>query len=90
MASIIWITNKFSTQYGVTFPVLGKVEVKGDNADPLFKWLTEEKPGIMGLKRVKWNFEKWLISKDGKVIERWASTASPESLEKPILQEISK
>merc|ERR1712137_1469970 len=73
------IQNFCQLKYGVTFPVLGKVEVKGDNADPLFKWLTEEKPGIMGLKRVKWNFEKWLISKDGKVIERWASTASPES-----------
>ncbi|RKF60065.1 Glutathione peroxidase-like peroxiredoxin 2 [Erysiphe neolycopersici] len=77
-------------KYGVTFPVFGKVEVKGDNAEPLFKWLTEEKPGIMGLKRVKWNFEKWLVSKDGKVVERWASTTSPESLEKPILEEISK
>ncbi|POS85876.1 glutathione peroxidase Hyr1 [Erysiphe pulchra] len=84
------IQNFCQYKYGVTFPVFGKVEVKGDKAEPLFQWLTEEKPGIMGLKRVKWNFEKWLISKDGRVIERWASTASPESLEKPILQEISK
>ncbi|KAI6247340.1 Glutathione peroxidase-like peroxiredoxin 2 [Erysiphe necator] len=77
-------------KYNVTFPVLGKVEVKGDNAEPLFKWLTEEKPGIMGIKFVKWNFEKWLISKDGKAVKRWASTASPESLEKNIVQEILK
>jgi glutathione peroxidase-family protein len=63
-----------------------KVDVNGDGADPLFKWLTTEKPGIMGIKRVKWNFEKFLVGKDGKVLGRWASTTKPESLEKPILE----
>ncbi|PVI04702.1 glutathione peroxidase 1 [Periconia macrospinosa] len=66
--------------YGVSFPVLGKIDVNGDNADPVFDWLKKEKPGLMGLKRIKWNFEKFLIGRDGKVINRWASTTKPESL----------
>lgn len=74
---------------GVSFPVLGKVDVNGSNAEPLFEWLKQEKPGLLGLKRVKWNFEKWLVSKDGKPLERWASTAQPDGLEKPILNEIT-
>ncbi|KAL9627634.1 MAG: hypothetical protein Q9164_007544, partial [Protoblastenia rupestris] len=47
-----------------------------------------EAPGLMGLKRVKWNFEKWLVGRDGKVKGRWASTTKPESLESPILEEL--
>lgn len=76
--------------YGVTFPVMGKTEVNGDGAEPLFKWLKEEKPGLMGLKRIKWNFEKFLVGRDGKVKGRWASTTKPESLEKVIVEEIEK
>ena len=76
--------------YGVTFPVLGKIDVNGDKADPLFEWLKKEKPGIMGLKRIKWNFEKFLIGKDGAVKERWASTSNPEGLESTILAELKK
>ncbi|TLD17550.1 uncharacterized protein PgNI_02408 [Pyricularia grisea] len=82
------IQNFCQVNYGVTFPIMKKVDVNGDNADPLFKWLKEEMPGIMGLKRVKWNFEKFLIGRDGKVKGRWASTTKPESLEKDILKEI--
>jgi glutathione peroxidase len=76
--------------YGVTFPIMHKTEVNGDNAEPLFDWMKKEKPGLMGLKRVKWNFEKFLISREGKVVERWASTAKPESLESAILAELKK
>ncbi|CZS90750.1 probable HYR1-glutathione peroxidase [Rhynchosporium agropyri] len=76
--------------YGVSFPIMGKTEVNGDKANPLFEWLKEEKPGLLGMKRVKWNFEKWLVGKDGKVKQRWASTTKPESLEKTILEEIAK
>jgi len=76
--------------YGVSFPIMKKVDVNGDNAAPLFKWLKEEKPGILGLQRVKWNFEKWLIGRDGKVKQRWASTTKPESLEKPILEALGE
>ncbi|KAF1966311.1 glutathione peroxidase 1 [Bimuria novae-zelandiae CBS 107.79] len=66
--------------YGVTFPVLGKVDVNGDGAEPVWEWLKKEKPGVMGLKRVKWNFEKFLVGRDGKVIKRWASVTKPEDL----------
>jgi glutathione peroxidase-family protein len=76
--------------YGVSFTILGKTDVNGDKAEPLFEWLKKEKPGLMGLKRVKWNFEKFLIGRDGKVVDRWASTKKPEDLEKPILDELKK
>jgi glutathione peroxidase-family protein len=66
--------------YGVSFPVLGKIDVNGSNAAPVFEWLKNEKPGLLGLKRVKWNFEKFLVGRDGKVKGRWASTTKPESL----------
>jgi len=74
--------------YGVTFPIFGKIEVNGDNAAPVFEWLKKEKPGLLGLKVVKWNFEKFLVGRDGKVKGRWASTTKPESLEKPILDQL--
>lgn len=70
--------------------MLGKVDVNGDKADPVFDWLKNEKPGIMGLKRVKWNFEKFLVGKDGKVKGRWASTTKPESLKAEIEKEIAR
>ena len=75
--------------YGVTFPVLGKVDVNGDSADPVFEWLKNEKAGLMGLKRVKWNFEKFLVGRDGKVINRWASTTKPESIKADIEKAIA-
>ncbi|TPX10426.1 uncharacterized protein E0L32_008645 [Thyridium curvatum] len=75
--------------YGVSFPIMGKTEVNGDAASPLYTWMKEKKPGLMGLKRVKWNFEKFLIGRDGEVKGRWASTTKPESLEKPILDELA-
>ena len=76
--------------YGVTFPVMKKTEVNGDHAEPLFEWMKKEKPGLMGLKRIKWNFEKFLIGSDGTVKFRWASTTKPETLETTILEEIKK
>ncbi|KAK8209282.1 glutathione peroxidase-like protein [Phyllosticta capitalensis] len=76
--------------YGVTFPVLGKVDVNGDKADPLFEWLKKEMPGLMGLKRVKWNFEKFLVGRDGQVKGRWASTTKPESLKEAVEAELAK
>ncbi|KAF2817654.1 glutathione peroxidase 1 [Mytilinidion resinicola] len=66
--------------YGVSFPVLGKTEVNGDKAEPLYEWLKKEKPGLLGMKRIKWNFEKFLVGRDGTVKARWASTTKPESL----------
>ncbi|KAF2710155.1 glutathion peroxidase protein [Pleomassaria siparia CBS 279.74] len=75
--------------YGVTFPVLGKVDVNGNNAAPVFEWMKKEKPGLMGLKVVKWNFEKFLIGRDGKVKQRWASTSKPETLKETIEKELA-
>ncbi|KAF2643850.1 glutathione peroxidase 1 [Massarina eburnea CBS 473.64] len=77
------IQNFCQVNYGVSFPVLGKIDVNGENADPAFEWLKNQKSSL-GLKRVKWNFEKFLVGRDGKVINRWASTAKPESLKADI------
>ncbi|MCU0928086.1 MAG: glutathione peroxidase [Burkholderiaceae bacterium] len=70
--------------YGVSFPMMAKVEVNGSGAHPLWKWLTAEAPGLLGSKAVKWNFTKFLVGRDGKVIKRYAPTDSPESLAKDI------
>ena len=70
--------------------MLGKTDVNGDKAEPLFEWMKAEKPGLMGMKRVKWNFEKFLVGRDGKVIQRWASTSKPETLEGPVLAALGK
>lgn len=77
--------EKQAKQIGTQF---GKTDVNGSAANPLFEWLKTEQPGLLGMKRVKWNFEKWLVGKDGKVKGRWASTTKPESLEKPILEQL--
>lgn len=74
------IANFCSLTYDVTFPVLAKVEVNGDAADPFWKWMKKEKPGLMGSQGIKWNFTKFLINKDGKVVSRYAPTDKPESL----------
>jgi glutathione peroxidase len=65
--------------YGVTFPMFDKVEVNGDDAHPLFQWLREEKGGMLGSK-IKWNFTKFLIGRDGQVIDRFGPTTKPEKL----------
>jgi len=70
--------------YGVSFPITTKCDVNGDNANEVFKFLKNEKSGFMGISRIKWNFEKFLVDKKGVVRYRHASTAKPESLEKEI------
>jgi glutathione peroxidase len=75
--------------YGVTFPVLAKIDVNGKNEHPIYTWLKKEKPGFMGLKMIKWNFEKFLVGRDGQVKERWASTSKPESLKAAIEKELA-
>ncbi|KAK5139599.1 glutathione peroxidase [Cryomyces antarcticus] len=74
--------------YGVSFPVLGKTDVNGAHAEPVWEWMKASMPGLLGLKRVKWNFEKFLIGRDGEVKQRWASTAKPESLKAAIENEL--
>ncbi|KAL2260923.1 hypothetical protein VTK26DRAFT_4944 [Humicola hyalothermophila] len=77
--------------YGVTFPVLAKVDVNGPDATPLYGWLKAQKPHAGGLfNRVMWNFEKFLIGRDGQVKGRWNSWTKPESLEKVVLAELEK
>src|SRR5262249_52503870 len=70
--------------YGVSFPMMAKVEVNGGNAHPLWKWLTSEKPGLLGTQAIKWNFTKFLVGRDGRVLKRYAPTDTPESLKKDI------
>ncbi len=70
--------------YGVSFPMMSKVDVNGDGADPVWKWLTTEAPGLLGSKAVKWNFTKFLVGRDGHVIKRYAPTDAPASLAKDI------
>ncbi|KAK6441771.1 Glutathione peroxidase 2 [Oleoguttula sp. CCFEE 5521] len=74
----------------VTYKVLGKTDVNGSTAEPVWEWMKNEKPGLMGLQRIKWNFEKFLIGRDGKVKGRWASTTKPESIKGAIEEEIKK
>jgi glutathione peroxidase len=74
------IANFCSLTYDVTFPLLAKVDVNGDAADPLFEHLKSEKPGLMGTKSIKWNFTKFLVDKDGKVVARYAPTDKPADL----------
>ena len=70
--------------FGVSFPLFAKVDVNGADAHPLFKHLTSEKKGLLGSSAIKWNFTKFLIGKDGRVIERYAPTTAPEDLIKDI------
>ena len=70
--------------YGVSFPMMEKVDVNGSGAHPLFQWLTAEAPGLLGSKAIKWNFTKFLIAKDGSVLKRYAPTDTPAGMAKDI------
>lgn len=73
-----------SSKFNVTFPMFEKIEVNGDNAHPLYKFLKKEKKGALGTEAIKWNFTKFLVDRDGKVVDRFAPQDKPESLEKDI------
>ncbi|KAH8100827.1 glutathione peroxidase-like protein [Cristinia sonorae] len=70
--------------HGVSFPLMAKSDVNGDNTNEVYQWLKSQKSGLLGLTRIKWNFEKFLIDKEGNVVQRWASTTTPESIDKEI------
>ncbi|MEC8416615.1 MAG: glutathione peroxidase [Pseudomonadota bacterium] len=72
--------------FGVTFPLFKKTEVNGPNANPLFVELKNKAPGLLGSKRIKWNFTKFLINAEGKVLKRYAPTAKPSEIEKDIVK----
>ena len=74
-----------SLNYGVTFPMFAKIDVNGEEAHPLFKYLKEAQKGLLGIEAIKWNFTKFLIDKNGVVLNRFAPATKPESLEVDIL-----
>ncbi|WP_268992438.1 glutathione peroxidase [Sphingomonas sp. Leaf21] len=74
------IANFCTLTYDVTFPVMAKVDVNGDDADPLFRWLKAEAPGLLGTRAIKWNFTKFLVDRAGQVVGRYAPTTKPEDL----------
>ncbi|MEO5493320.1 MAG: glutathione peroxidase [Sphingomonas sp.] len=69
-----------SLTYDVTFPVFAKVDVNGSSADPLYAELKKQAPGFLGTEGIKWNFTKFLVGKDGKVVERYGPTTKPEDI----------
>lgn len=75
--------------YGVTFPMLAKIDVNGKNADPLFTFLQEQKKGVLS-KKIKWNFTKFLIDADGNVIKRYAPTTKPSEIKDDLLKLLPK
>ena len=66
--------------YGVSFPMFEKIDVNGDAAHPLYQWLKKSAPGLLGSERIKWNFTKFLLDRNGKVVERYAPMTKPEDL----------
>lgn len=76
--------------YKVSFPVLAKVEVNGENAHPLFKYLKKQKKGLLGSESIKWNFTKFLISPEGEVLKRYGSTTTPEKIASEVAQYVQQ
>ena len=70
--------------YGVSFPMMAKVKVNGADAHPLWQWLKKQAPGVLGTEAIKWNFTKFLVGRDGRVIKRYAPNDTPESLRQDI------
>ncbi|ETT45505.1 MULTISPECIES: glutathione peroxidase [unclassified Paenibacillus] len=70
--------------YGVSFPMYEKINVKGADAHPLFKYLTKEAPGVLGSKSIKWNFTKFLVDQEGRVLKRFAPQTTPDQIEEDI------
>ena len=83
------IQNFCQSNYGVSFQMMEKIEVNGSNAHPLFVWLKKQAPGILGSEGIKWNFTKFLVSRNGQVIKRYAPQDSPESIAKEIEKLVS-
>ncbi|WP_266182796.1 glutathione peroxidase [Dyella humicola] len=83
------IRNFCSTSYDVSFPLFSKIEVNGDGAHPLYKWLKSEGKGILGSESIKWNFTKFLIDRDGQVVRRYAPTDTPEKIGKDLQSQLA-
>ena len=78
------IASFCQVNYGVSFPMMEKIDVNGADAHPLYRWLTAEAPGLLGSKAIKWNFTKFLVGRDGQVIRRYAPQDAPAKLAKDI------
>ncbi|MCJ0824612.1 glutathione peroxidase [Luteimonas sp. 50] len=78
------IKNFCSLTYDVDFPMFAKIEVNGAGAHPLWQWLKDEKGGLLGIDAIKWNFTKFLVGRDGRVLKRYAPTDKPESMARDI------
>ncbi len=78
------IKNFCSLSYDVSFPMYAKVDVNGEKAHPLWKFLKAEKSGLLGISAIKWNFSKFLVDKHGNVVKRYAPTDTPEKIEKDL------
>lgn len=75
--------------YGVSFPLFAKIDVNGTHADPLFQWLKNSRPGLLGTEGIKWNFTKFLLSRHGEVLKRFAPSTAPEALRDDIKDALS-
>ncbi len=78
------IQNFCRVNFGVTFPMFSKINVNGENTHPLYQYLKSEQPGILGTEAIKWNFTKFLVDKEGHVVERFGSSTKPSELEDKI------
>jgi glutathione peroxidase len=74
------IASFCEVNYGVTFPLFAKVDVNGDDAAPVYRYLKKAKPGLLGSEAIKWNFTKFLVDRDGKVVERYAPNTEPQAI----------
>jgi len=78
------IASFCQTNYGVSFPMMSRIDVNGPSAHPLYRWLCGEAPGLLGSKSIKWNFTKFLLGRDGRVVKRYAPLDKPAALAKDI------
>ena len=78
------IANFCKLNYDVSFPVMGKIDVNGDDAAPIYRHLKDAAPGLLGSKSIKWNFTKFLVDRSGKVVKRYPPQAKPEDLAKDV------
>ena len=78
------IQNFCRINFGVTFPLFAKIKVNGEQTHPLYQYLKKQKTGFLGSEGIKWNFTKFLVDREGKVVDRFGSSTKPESLEKDI------
>jgi glutathione peroxidase len=78
------------SRYGVSFPMFAKIEVNGSNTHPLYAFLKSSEPGLLGTEGIKWNFTKFLVGRDGKVIKRYAPATKPEAIEADIVGALAR